>query len=262
MHRPRLELRTHELQLAEQFLPDGCRVLDVGAGNGWQAQALASLGYQTVAVDLPEAARQPDSFYTVLPVDGYRLPFRSSCFDGVFTSHVLEHVADLSLLLEEVRRVLKETGVAVHLVPSPAWRFWTIVARYPFLLLLTMRKRALPETSSIARNVGDREGLSLAQSVRRDRGLWGTIRTALVEGPHGEFRSSFHELLFYRRHWWQRTFEKGGFEITTVTDSELFYTGYRLLPHLSIRGRQRLSKVLGSASHIFIVRPVAQTVRT
>ncbi len=50
-------------------------------------------------------------------VDLLRLPFGAATYDVVYASHVLEHIADDSLALSEIRRVLKPGGLAVLPVP-------------------------------------------------------------------------------------------------------------------------------------------------
>jgi SAM-dependent methyltransferase len=106
------------------------RLLEIGAGDGFQASLAALEGFQVVALDIrePEASLHPVWLY-----EGVRLPFRDAVFDVVFSSNVLEHVEEpqLSGLLGEMGRVLAENGVAVHVLPTPAWRIWTSLT-WPF----------------------------------------------------------------------------------------------------------------------------------
>ena len=50
-------------------------------------------------------------------VDVCHLPFQSDSFDFVLCNHVLEHVYDDELAIEELHRVLKKKGVAILQVP-------------------------------------------------------------------------------------------------------------------------------------------------
>jgi hypothetical protein len=54
-------------------------------------------------------------------------------------------------------------------------------------------------------------------------------------------------------------FSKNGFSIVTVSPTGLFYTGYGILPGLSIERRRRLSSMLGSSSHAFVLRKHGDT---
>ena len=47
-----LYLQNHLLPKLESTHPTCCRILDIGAGNGWLSYRLAKLGYDPVAVDL------------------------------------------------------------------------------------------------------------------------------------------------------------------------------------------------------------------
>ena len=51
-------------------------------------------------------------------VDGDTLPFESGSFDGAFVNEVIEHVADETVTLRELRRVLRPRGVLVVISPN------------------------------------------------------------------------------------------------------------------------------------------------
>ena len=49
--------------------------------------------------------------------DGFRLPYPMTWFDAVHASHVLEHVSDAMMSLEEWFRVIREGGFLILMVP-------------------------------------------------------------------------------------------------------------------------------------------------
>ena len=53
--------------------------------------------------------------------------------DVVFSSNVLEHVAAIDAFLDETARVLKPEGRAIHILPTPAWRGWSMLTYYGWL---------------------------------------------------------------------------------------------------------------------------------
>lgn len=118
-------IRLDECCRVRRFLPPHARVLELGAGTGWQMLALRRLGLEVVGVDIPGSEYAKSRMCPVVEYDGIRLPFPDADFDAVFSSNVLEHIPDLPGMLAELRRVLKPGGVAVHLLPSAAWRAWT-----------------------------------------------------------------------------------------------------------------------------------------
>jgi SAM-dependent methyltransferase len=101
-------------------LERGACVLDIGAGTGRVAIALASLGCDTVALDpaLPmlnelrgKAAGQP---VQVVAGEGARLPFPRSRFDGVVLARILYLLSDWQTVLRETHDALKPGGHLFH----------------------------------------------------------------------------------------------------------------------------------------------------
>jgi ubiquinone/menaquinone biosynthesis C-methylase UbiE len=89
------------------------RVLDLGCGDGADADWFARRAASTVGIDLSEHPRwatlsRPGlSFQTA---DAQELPFPTAAFDVVFTKDVLHHAQDPSRVLDEAGRVCKPGG--------------------------------------------------------------------------------------------------------------------------------------------------------
>lgn len=98
---------------------NGKRVLDLGCGGGFMAEALAARGAVVTGIDPVEgaidAARRhaeaggTDIDYHV--ASGENLPFDPHTFDIVVCVDVLEHVDDLNRVIAETRRVLRPDGL-------------------------------------------------------------------------------------------------------------------------------------------------------
>ena len=105
-------------------IPGNARVLDLGCGNGNGVQTLLEMGYDAVGCDLqfnpgPYCERlQRAGLIRQIDPAPYRLPFDDAEFDGVFSKQVLEHVQNYDETLAEIRRVLRPTGVSLHVFPS------------------------------------------------------------------------------------------------------------------------------------------------
>lgn len=109
-------------------LPDGARVLDVGAGTGRIGKAFLAAGDFYIGVDsshamLREFSAKPEfreSRTSLLAqAEGRQLPFRNASFDLVLLMQVLS-AGNWRPLLEECRRVLRPGGViAVGHTKSP-----------------------------------------------------------------------------------------------------------------------------------------------
>jgi len=109
---PDFELRREHL-LGQ--VRSGDRALDLGCGIGDFTALLAGAGAVPVGVEVANAAlararaRHPALEFRLAPIDG-RLPFEDCSFDLVWSSEVIEHVADTGAWLSEVRRVLTPRG--------------------------------------------------------------------------------------------------------------------------------------------------------
>jgi 2-polyprenyl-3-methyl-5-hydroxy-6-metoxy-1,4-benzoquinol methylase len=101
----------------------GERVLDVGAGEGRFAAALAKAGASVLAADIAEEplrrarAAIPDLAVHLLP-DEADWGLADSDFDVVWAGEVIEHVADTAGWLSEARRVLRPGGALLLSTPD------------------------------------------------------------------------------------------------------------------------------------------------
>jgi ubiquinone/menaquinone biosynthesis C-methylase UbiE len=134
---PDLELRCG---FARDNVRLGDRVLDLGCGDGALTGVLAeaaagagalsgapavpqSASGSVVGADVAEAAlrraraRHPAVTFVLAAIDG-ALPFDDGSFDVVWSSEVIEHVADTARWLSEVRRVLVPRGRLLLTTPS------------------------------------------------------------------------------------------------------------------------------------------------
>ncbi len=93
-------------------------VLDIGSGSGAIASALGA--HATVhATDRVDQRTVRDGYRFVLSEE--RLPFPAAVFDVVISNHVIEHVSNPARHLEEIRRVMKPTGICYLATPNRWW---------------------------------------------------------------------------------------------------------------------------------------------
>lgn len=238
-------IRKEEIDAVRPWFKPGMRILEIGGGNGYQAKLIASWGCEVQSIDLPRARAGKQYHFPVQDYDGQHVPFSDESFDLVFSSNVLEHVNDVESLLTESRRVLCRDGMAIHILPSPYWRVWTSLAHYVYVALRVIG-RSQPVSGGVVPSV--------AEKIEH-RGIWYVITRGLVAGPHGEYPSALSEMYYFSQHRWTKVFHDAGFEVVRTFKSGLFYTGYALLPRLSLGSRRKIAKVLGSATSIYILRP-------
>jgi SAM-dependent methyltransferase len=243
------QMRRNEFEVIRRFFPPSGRVLEVGGGSGFQASLISAMGCDVTSIDVVETPAAKPSRHPVQLYDGHRIPFDDASFDIVFSSNVLEHVENLDEILIEVRRVLKLDGLAIHILPTPTWRFWTSVTTYGWALKTFRERRggasAVPSESEAVAPPGGRRGLG--------RLLRLAVYLPLV--AHGAYPTAGHELYYYRSPRWRRVFTANGFLVVEHFPAGLLYTGSGLFPRWSLATRRRLARVLGSTCHVWIMRP-------
>jgi SAM-dependent methyltransferase len=90
----------------------GQRILDLGCGRGWDAEALAARGATVTALELDPTllTATPRGEASRVAADGRRTPFADGTFDGVYCSNVLEHTPDPAAMFDEIARITRPGG--------------------------------------------------------------------------------------------------------------------------------------------------------
>lgn len=149
--------------------PEGGRLLDIGCAFGAFLEFAASRGWSAAGVEIsPYSSRyaRDERNLDVLTGSVFDAPFPEGSFDAVTIWDVIEHVREVTLTLERVRRLLKPRGSVVittdnfggliGLISSTMYRLTGGAVRYPverffipynscFLTIADMR-RLLDET--------------------------------------------------------------------------------------------------------------------
>lgn len=107
---------THYLHWVERYVPQGARLLELGAGGGVRffahhARATAlDVSYQSLG-------RLDPGYELALQADALHLPVADGAYDAAASAYFYEHIAtsDKPRLLEEVRRALRPGGRVVFL---------------------------------------------------------------------------------------------------------------------------------------------------
>jgi SAM-dependent methyltransferase len=243
-------LRESELTESARFMKPGASILELGGGSGYQARTLATWGFEVQSLDLGSSLYKAFRVFPIVEYDGEHLPFPDQSFDLVYSSNLLEYIRHPEVLHGECRRVLREGGICIHVLPSASWRFWTWVtfflSRVPRLWrALTRRQAPAPtgETQEMAAEPTPRQGLARRLFER------------FTPSRNGVMGNAFTEVFHFRRAGWAGYMGRYGFQILAQAPAGIFYTGHSFLGRrLSIPARKRLAKLLGSSCHLFLVK--------
>lgn len=241
-------VRCYELEKVYPWLKQGSRILEIGAGAGWQSKLLAERGFEVEAIDIAANKFKGQQVWPVQEYDGRNIPFPANHFDVVFSSNVLEHIAHVESFQTEMQRVLRPGGLAIHVLPTATWRLWTSIFHYPFLLLCSMKYFwGLLK----GKRMDEQESLLLRATKYN---LWESVRRVFYSVRHGERGTSFGEIYLFSRRAWERLFQSSGWTIKASIPSKLMYTGYAVFgSRLSLHTREWLSLILGSSTCIYVL---------
>lgn len=240
-------IRVLELELIKNHFNKGAKLLEIGSGAGWQAKKLSESGFDVEGIDITQENDlnynyENERVWNIKIYDGFKIPFPDKSFDGVFSSNVLEHIPHVQDFQKEIKRVLKNDGVSVHILPSFSWRFWTSITFY----LVRVKKILLPNSSPEKQdqNVGGGRIKNSPSSFKK-----------FFPPRHGERGSLFTEFYLFTAYAWKRLFEQSEWQIGAIYSNRIFYTGEQFLgKSLSINARNKLSFILGGACNVFLLK--------
>ncbi|MCD4811328.1 class I SAM-dependent methyltransferase [bacterium] len=241
----------------------GLSVLEIGSGTGFQLKFLKRHAKCAVGIDIKSSIFRENQIENIIEYDGRNIPFDDSSFDMVFSSNVLEHIRDIDGFLVEMKRVLKDDGLGVHIMPSRSWRLFTSIFYYPWMLLsgieaIVKMKRGLLIDKKMQQKIMNKfsESEKSGDIIQgKNRNKYSYLRHIMLPHRHGVRGDGVSEFRYFSTKWWIREFKRNGWVIVNVFPTGLFYFGHDFFRFkIPFSTRRRLQKYLGSACNVFIVK--------
>jgi len=108
-------------------------VLDLGCGHGFNTFYLNKKGYLVIGIDISkeniDICRQRYKNINFEVGNAEKLDFKDKIFDEIYTMDILEHVNDLELVINEIRRILKKRGKLIVNIPYYKSEYWLLKVR-------------------------------------------------------------------------------------------------------------------------------------
>lgn len=207
------------------------RILEIGCGNGFTSTILSKSSDEVISTDLlrPDVKTHSVGISTarelfkrldiancsVVSCLGEKLPFEDKTFDLVFSLYTLEHIHDRGQAVREVRRVLKDGGEAIFIVPSfmerllyPFTHYWEICAKAVDMI----SKKNKPNTISSHNEEAARRNIK--EAANGSISAWRRFRNSYphfpMPDPHGEYPDYFVELIETSSFAWLKLMRKAG----------------------------------------------------
>ena len=230
--------RAREFDLVFGLCPDRAfdRVLEIGAGDGFQSRLLLRIARHVVSTDWYPPPSPDDPRITALacPAEDIASRFGTAEFDLVYSSNVFEHLAQPQVVLQAIQRVLRPNGVAVHVMPSPLWKFANMALHTPNIMAQRFERYTAPRVAA-AGPAALRVNNPVTGEIRKPK--WQRL---FLPDPHGVSTTNLAEFAAFSRARWRREFAAAGFKVVGIRKGPLS-SGYgfgldRMRDFLSARG--------------------------
>jgi 2-polyprenyl-3-methyl-5-hydroxy-6-metoxy-1,4-benzoquinol methylase len=239
-------VRDIEIEILASSLNKNQKILEIGSGDGYIASLLKyKYGLNVIASDLEPRFPQ---YINVLKVDGQSTYFQDKEYDAIISLHVLEHIEDIDMAMNEFKRLLKDDGKMYHLVPSKSTMLFTslmqplsyIRAIYLYLNGYFISKYLPFRNRNILRFIK-----SFITTLNPFNLIWGS--------GHGVYNR-----LNCFKNWsisnWKKVFIKNNLEIIDVKQSNITYSMHKIFPFKFLYIRKLLVKMGGASANLFIVK--------
>lgn len=200
------------------------RGLELGAGDGYLSTLVARHVRLLVSTEMQvgRLGERPLDNTRYAFCDAELLPFKAEKFDLIFSSHLLEHLPNLSGGLAEMRRALHREGVMVHLVPSRLWKLLDFG-----LFFASQAVHTIEKYTDVPAEPGHPQpaATGMRSTIKRPQPNW--WRRSFWPSVHGVSRNNVSEFLRFGVRQWTAEFERAEFDVVGIRPRFPLHSPYR-----------------------------------
>lgn len=187
------------------------RGLELGAGDGFQSKLLIKYIDNLIATDLneerlPSSSEHSKIQYKVLDAEEVGSNFEENSFDVVFSSNLMEHLPNVRDCFVGIHKILKDDGIAIHIMPSPGWRFFGVLLHFPNKLAIGLNKIFKKEKGETKKG----------NNLKVNRSKKSRLNRFFIPKPHGISKNFIQEFFAFRKSKWISDFKASGFDIVKI----------------------------------------------
>jgi|TARA_B100002003_G_scaffold4955_1_gene4640 SAM-dependent methyltransferase len=207
--------------------------IELGAGDGYQSRLLKKYIKHFTCTEYDEHIfnkmnRLEGVNYLRLDVAEIENHFPPKTFDLIFSSNVLEHVIDIGTALRGMRKVLKDDGVMIHVMPNRIWKFVQMILWVPGKSIINLRKRLIDSPQDLEQShIIAKDGLVPSRLSTGE--LLKKLLNNLKPRTHGISQSNYREFVEFGKGPWAEKITNAGFQVKSIKKMQ-FHTPYRIEP--------------------------------
>jgi ubiquinone/menaquinone biosynthesis C-methylase UbiE len=199
--------------------------IEVGAGDGYQSRLLKKHIKNFTCTEYDELTfnkinKLEGVNYLRLDVAEIESCFPQKYFDLIFSSNVLEHVIDIGTALRGMRKVLKDDGVMIHVMPNRMWKLVQMILWVPCKSIANLRERSCKDEGHLEMQ---------AQGCVRWIGMIKKLLNNLNPKTHGINQYNYKEYIEFGKGPWTEKMTNAGFRVESIKKMQ-FHTPYRIEP--------------------------------
>lgn len=238
--------RDVEIDLLASILLKNKRILEIGSGDGYVANVLK----EKYELDITASDLEPrfPQYIDVKEVDVHSTIFQDKEYDVIISIHVLEHIKEIDIAIQEFSRLLKDDGIMYHLIPSRATMLFNSIMQ-PFSYFRTIFLYFNGYFYSKFTPFKNRNILNFLYSFIKSLNP-----INLIWGPgHGVYNrmDCFKK---WKVEEWKKVFEENNLEVIDIQSTKIAYSMHKIFPFKFLKLRKFLAKKGFGSANLFILK--------